>query len=83
MTTKQAVALTTAEQKELHKEAYLKPVRLSSLKLLIGGLLLFGNKEQMVFWPFFEATLRQYIDLTTATQSGLEQPGQANRGQTD
>ena len=81
MKTKIAAAGTAAKQKERHGIAYRKPVPLSSLKILIGGLLLFGNKKQKVFWPFFDATLRQYLDLRLASQSALEQPESTKAGQ--
>lgn len=52
-----------ATQNNLHSKAYLNAKSKSSLKILIGGLLLFGNKNQKAFWPVFDAILRQYIDL--------------------
>jgi hypothetical protein len=64
----------TASNNQLTK-AYPKTESLSSLKMLIGGLLLFGNKNQKVFWPFFDATLRQYVDLRLISQSGPELSG--------
>lgn len=64
----------TASNNQLLKQ-YRKAMPLSTLKLGIGELLLFGNKKQKVFWPFFNAILRQYIDLRMVSQSGTEQPG--------
>ena len=66
-----------ASKTELHKRTYPKDTPLSILKLGIGELLLFGNTSQKVFWPFFNAILRQYIDLRLVSQDGSEQPGAA------
>jgi len=63
MKMKKAAAVTAATQKKRHSKGYPKADSLSSWKMLIGGLLLFGNKQQKVFWPFFDAMLRQYVDL--------------------
>ena len=52
----------TASKNQL-QTPYLKAESLSSWKMLVGGILLYGDKKKDVFWPFFEAMLRQYIDL--------------------
>jgi len=81
MSKKEAAGLTAARQDECHNELYPSVKSLSSLKILIGGLLLFGNRNQKVFWPFFEATLRQYVNLRVASQSGSDKPGATKSGQ--
>jgi hypothetical protein len=65
---------TAATLNELHCGPYPKPAPLSSLKLFMGELLLFGNKRRKVFWPFFDAALRQYVDLRLASQSIRDKP---------
>jgi len=42
-----------------HCQAYPKDESVSRLNLVIGELLLFGNKQQSEFWPLFEALLVQ------------------------
>jgi len=59
---KKAAGLTAAGQKQLHKESYQKSAQLSSLKILIGEFLLFGNKQRKEFWWLFESKLRNYVD---------------------
>ena len=81
MKMKKAAVLPAAGTNKLHTIAYRSAPPVSSLKILIGGLLLFGNKSQKVFWPFFDATLRQYLDLKLASQSALEQPESTNATQ--
>jgi hypothetical protein len=61
--TKKAAAVTAAGKKKLQNETYPKPAQLSSLKMLIGELLIFGNKERKETWWLFETKLRQYVDL--------------------
>lgn len=73
----QQAALTNT----LHNESYRTAPAMSRLKVLIGGLLLFGNKNQKAFWPLFDATLRQYVDLRSAYLSELQQPEPANASQ--
>ncbi len=80
MKTKKAV-VGTAKKNELRNKAYPKAESLSSWKMLIGGLLLFGNKSQKVFWPFFDATLRQYVDLRLASKNASDKPGLTNSRQ--
>jgi len=46
-------------KKKRHNRGYQKATPRSSLKLGIGELLLFGNKQQEEFWPLFEALLVQ------------------------
>ena len=75
LTIKKAAAGTAAGKMKLQDKAYLKADSLSSLKLIIGGLLLFGDKDQKVFWPFFDVTLRQYVDLRLVSQDGSGLPG--------
>ena len=52
-----------AIQNELHCEAYRKSAQLSMLKLHIGEVLLFGDKQQRPFWPLLDVMLRQYFTL--------------------
>ena len=78
MKTKKAAGLTAAVRKRRHSTAYFRPVSISNIKTIIGGLLLFGDKDRKSFWPFFEVTLRQYMDLRLASQSGSDTPGSAN-----
>ena len=49
-----------ASNNQLRSKSYRKPKPLSSLKLQIGELLLFGNKECRELWSLFEVLLRQY-----------------------
>lgn len=63
MKTKKAAMLPAAGKIKLHDEAYQKAESLSSLKLQIGELLLFGNKQRKEFWSLFEILLIQYIEL--------------------
>jgi hypothetical protein len=63
MKKKKAAGLTAAQQNQLPLESYPKAGSESTLELLIGGLLLFGNAERRAFWPLFDVLLRQYIDL--------------------
>jgi hypothetical protein len=72
----------TASNNQLLK-AYPKAESVSSLKILVGGLLLFGNKNQKVFWPLFDALLRQYVGLRLISQGGSEQPESTNGEQPD
>jgi len=78
-----AAARTTALTTEHRNGSYRSAPALSSLKMLIGGLLLFGNKSQKAFWPFFDTTLRQYLDLKLACQSEREPLQSTNGGQPD
>jgi hypothetical protein len=80
-TKKAAAGARTAAGNKLHRIAYPKIESLTSWKMLVGGLLLFGDKKKKVFWPFFDAMLRHYEDLRLVSQSGPEQPGATNGGQ--
>ena len=60
---KKAAGLTAAKKNKLRYKAYRKPAQLSSLKTLIGELLIFGNKERKKTWWLFDLKLRQYVDL--------------------
>ena len=71
----------TADKNYIHHTTYRKAIPLSSWKMFIGGLLLFGNKSQKVFWPFFDATLRQYLDHRQVSKSGSDKPGAKNSRQ--
>ena len=73
-----AAVLPAAGKSKLLIEPYQKRKRLSSLKLIVGGLLLFGNKKQNAFWPFFDAMLRQYLDLKLASENTSDKPGATN-----
>jgi len=75
MKTKKATVLPAAGNIKQQTEPYQNGNSLSSLKLIIGGLLLFGNKDKKVFWPFFNAMLRQYIDLRLASNNGSGRSG--------
>ena len=44
----------------LQGKSYRKPKPLSSLKLQIGELLLFGDKDRGELWSLLEVLLRQY-----------------------
>lgn len=44
-------------------KAYRKSAQLSSLKVFIGELLLFGNKERKETWWLFDSKLRQFYGL--------------------
>ncbi|MHC4426745.1 MAG: hypothetical protein ACYSYV_11715 [Planctomycetota bacterium] len=74
MKMKKAVAGTTAKYDKRQHQTYPKTDSLSSRKAFIGELLLFGNGRRKVFWPFFDATLRQYTDLRLAFQDASETP---------
>ena len=78
MKTKKAAVAAAAKHYESQNRPYLKSDSASSLRLLIGELLLFGNRRRKVFWPFFDAILRQYIDLRLAAQRASDTPGSAN-----
>jgi len=67
-----AVVGAAAQTNKYQNESYQRAESLSNIKLLVGGLLLFGNKNQKAFWPFFEAILWQYVDLRLASQSVSE-----------
>jgi len=61
---KKAVALTTANKNETLNKTYLKAALLSSLKNLIGQLLLYLNEtDKQPCWRHFEIFLCKYIDL--------------------
>jgi hypothetical protein len=53
----------TATKNELYK-SYIKPILLSSLKILLGEALLFGDSHDIKFWELFEWKLRRYVDLS-------------------
>jgi len=74
MKTKKAAGLTAAKYNKRHNKAYLQAESLSTLEMLIGGLLLLGNRKQKAFWPLLEATLRQYVDLRLTSQHGSDKP---------
>jgi hypothetical protein len=78
MKTKMTAAETAATKIKLLIEPYQKSEPLSSLKIQIGELLLFGDKEKKVFWPFFDAMLRRYFDLILVSKSGSERSGATN-----
>ena len=65
----------------LLKPSYQRLSSLSSLKVIIGGLLLFEDKNEKEFWPSFDAMVREYVDLRLAPQSVREKPGTTNAGQ--
>ena len=56
-------AAGTAPKNNHQSESCQIDERLSSLKLQIGGLLLFGNTERMELWGLFEILLMQFIEL--------------------
>ena len=60
---KNAAGLTAAGEKKLHNGTYSKPARLSNLKILIGEILLFGNKQRKEFWWLFDSKVRQFYEL--------------------
>lgn len=62
-------------QSHFWDKLYPQSESVSSLKILIGGLLLFGDRSQTVFWQFFEVMLRQYVDLRLTSQSESEPSG--------
>ena len=70
MKTKKAAVLPAAGTNKLHAIAYRTPALPSGLKLAIGELLLFGDKQQRAFWPLFEAMLVQFYQ--GVSQSGHE-----------
>ena len=70
MKTKKAV-VGTAKKNELHHKVYTKPIMLSSLKILIGEILLFGNKQRKEVWVLFEVLLTQYVQSLTEHPSEL------------
>ena len=63
MTLKKEVAACLPEQaagkNHLQRKTYQKAMPVSRLKLVLGELLLFGNKKRSEFWPLFEALLVQ------------------------
>lgn len=62
-----------ASKTESHKETYPKDTSMSSLKLAIGELLLFGNRQQKEFWPLFEALLVQsYANVPQTHRHGRD-----------
>lgn len=75
MKTKKAAVLPAAGNIKQQIEPYQNGNSLSSLKLIIGGLLLFGNRQHKGFWPFLDVTLRQYIDLRLISQDGSGRSG--------
>lgn len=61
MKTKKAVAgRRSARYDERHNKAYPQAGSESSLKLFVGEVLLFGDKQRQDFWIFFEALLIQF-----------------------
>jgi hypothetical protein len=79
MKKKKAAGLTAASNNERNK-AYLSTKSLSTLKIIVGGLLLFGNAERRAFWPLFDVLLRQLEDLKLASQSRSNKTGQTKSG---
>ena len=75
---KKAAGGTAAGDSEQQRQPYQKAESLSSWKMLVGELLLLGDKEKEVFWPFFDVTLRQYIDLRHISQDGSGRSGATN-----
>jgi hypothetical protein len=65
MRNKKAAELPAARESKLRIEPYQQSAPLSSLKLQIGELLLFGNKQRREFWSVFEVLLRQYLGNKT------------------
>ena len=63
MKTKKAVAGTTAKYNKRQHAQYRKVPAVSSLKMLIGELLIFGNEQRKETWWLFDSKLRQYVDL--------------------
>ena len=59
--------------KELQRLSYLKPAQQSNLKFEIGTLLLFGDKQQKLFWPLLDVMLRQYFTVKQI-EGKYEQP---------
>lgn len=47
----------------LQSESYQNSTSVSTAKLQIGELLLFGNKERKEFWKLLEVLLNQYFEL--------------------
>lgn len=80
MKREKAVAGTTAKYDERLNKEYLSVKSLSTLKIIIGGLLLFGNKERRAFWPLFDVLLRQLVDLRLAPKHGSQEPGATKSG---
>jgi len=54
---KKAAVLPAAKTNRQRIKQYPKATPMSSLKLAIGELLLFGNKQRKEFWLLFEALL--------------------------
>jgi hypothetical protein len=44
-------------------KSYRRPILLSNLKLRIGELLLFGDKQNRETWNLFEVLLTQHIEI--------------------
>ena len=61
-------------------ESYPQAGSESSLKLLVGEVLLFGNKQRKEFWPFFEALLAQFYQIRPQNppEVRLTRPGWTN-----
>jgi len=82
MKTKKA-AWQGGRNKERYDATYLKHIPRSRLKLAIGELLLFGNKQRQEFWQFFEVLLSQFYQASpqNTPKRHLERPGWTNAGQ--
>ena len=67
----------------LTDKLYPQTKSLSSLKLFIGELLLFGNRQRKEFWALFETLLVQFYQARphNAPEGHLTRPGSANRSQ--
>lgn len=78
MKTKKAV-VGTAKRYELQTKTYPKTAQLSSLKVFIGELLLFGNKQRKEFWELFGILLTQYVQNLTEYTSEPPESTNSNR----
>lgn len=74
MRTKKAV-VGTAKKYEAQNRTYPKTTQLSSLKVFIGELLLFGDRKRKEFWQLFEVLLTDYVQNLTDYPS--ERPRQS------
>ena len=70
----------TAWNQKVLFESYPRAGSESTLKLLIGEVLLFGNKQRNEFWQFFEALLAQFYQTSPQNppEGRLTRPGWKN-----